>query len=100
MDTIWQSMLLRLAEHVQVIVPVLIAVGVLSLGPIGRALARRLSGGEARRGELDDLRQQVAELLERVDYSERLLTGLRSQIVPESARPAVPPPERCPITPA
>ena len=93
MDIIWQTLLFRLAEHAHVIVPLLIAVGVLGLGPIGRALARRLSEGGARRDELDDLRQQVAELQERADYSERLLGGLRSQIPPESTRPPVPPPE-------
>ena len=50
-------------------------------GPLGKAIARRLEGGSgesdestgALLGEMDDLRQRVAELEERVDFSERLL---------------------------
>ena len=58
-----------------------IAAAVALQGPVGKAIARRL-GGEplpaddttgALLGEMDDLRQRVAELEERVDFSERLL---------------------------
>ncbi len=38
MDTIWQTLLFRLAEHAQWIVPILIATGVLGLGPSGARL--------------------------------------------------------------
>jgi hypothetical protein len=56
------------------------------LGPVGRALARRLESapGDAAGAELDDLRgrlaateqlqARVAELEERLDFAERLLT--------------------------
>ena len=97
METIWQTLLFRLAEHAHVVIPILIATGVLGLGPIGRALARRLGGGDAERQELEALRQQVAELQERTDYNERLLGALRS--APESRLPAPRPPDTRPVTP-
>jgi hypothetical protein len=99
METIWQTLLFRLAEHAHIVVPILIATGVLGLGPIGRALARRLSGGDAERQELETLRQQVAELQERADYNERLLGALRRGAAPESGLPAPRPPESRPVTP-
>lgn len=51
-------------------------------GSIGQALAKRIGGNAADQlepasevfGELDELRARVAELEERVDFSERLLT--------------------------
>lgn len=54
-------------------------------GPVGQALAARISGGARGAGEptevapelyaeLDELRARVGELEERVDFSERLLT--------------------------
>ncbi|HEY3933027.1 MAG TPA: hypothetical protein VGL65_00245 [Gemmatimonadales bacterium] len=57
-------------------------------GPIGQALATRISGHapadvselpQEVYGELDDLRARVAELEERVDFSERLLTKQSSE---------------------
>ena len=39
--------------------------------------------------ELDQLRQQVSELAERVDFAERLLASPRP--APDAARPAFPP---------
>jgi hypothetical protein len=51
----------------------------LSISPVGRALAERLRGntGSAQDPELlnevDALRQEVAELHERVDFAERVL---------------------------
>ncbi len=98
MDTIWQDMLIRLAQHVQVILPLLIGVGVLGLGPIGRAIARRIIGADAERAELESLRQQVAELQERADYTERLLGTLRSQLPPASGG-ATRAPDTRPVTP-
>ncbi|MFQ5702691.1 MAG: hypothetical protein ACE5HT_01560 [Gemmatimonadales bacterium] len=62
----------------------------LSITPIGRALAERIRGGGAKPSgaeldrikesqaalleELEALRQEVAEVYERVDFAERLLT--------------------------
>lgn len=59
------------------------ALAVMMRGPLGKAIASRI-GGESSPGtppelsaevlgELDDLRQRVFELEERVDFSERLL---------------------------
>jgi len=88
MEIIWQTLLFRLAEHAQMVVPLVLGLVVLGLGPIGRAIARRISGGEAGQHELDSLRQQVAELQERADYNDRMLGTLRRQLPPETNRPA------------
>ena len=60
------------------------AVVALSFSPVGRALADRLRGHSAAPmrdpallEELDQLRQEVAELHERVDFTERLLAQKR-----------------------
>ena len=64
--------------------------GVVVLGPIGRAFAERLRGKsrepaldsaevEALRDELTSMRQQVAELAERQDFTERLLAQARER---------------------
>ena len=99
MDIIWQTMLFRIAEHFQVVLPTIVAVGVFGLGPIGRALARRIAGGDATRAELESLRQQVGELQERLDYNERLLGTLRGQIPSAPGGPAARPPDSRPVTP-
>ncbi len=58
----------------------------LSMSPVGKALAERIrSHGVTYRAdpqvlaELDDLRAQVSELHERVDFTERLLAQRREQ---------------------
>jgi hypothetical protein len=64
--------------------------GVVAIGPIGRAFAERLRGKnrepaldsaevEALRDELTTVRQQVAELAERQDFTERLLGQARER---------------------
>jgi hypothetical protein len=98
MDTIWQTFLFRLAEHAHVLIPVLIATGVLGLGPSGRAIARRLGGMDAERQELERLREQLAELQERTDYNERQLGSLRREGLPEP-RPQTRPQDNRPVTP-
>jgi len=51
----------------------------LSMSPVGRALAERIRGGPSAQhdpeilAELDDIRADVAELHERVDFTERML---------------------------
>ena len=65
-------------------------VGAVVLGPIGRAFAERLrhkgiepgadpAEVDALRDELTGLRQQVAELAERQDFTERLLARERER---------------------
>ena len=54
------------------------------LGPLIKALARRIEGrpvDSGLAGEVEQLRARVAELEERVDFSERLLTQGREQTV-------------------
>jgi hypothetical protein len=51
-------------------------------GPVGQALAHRLHEGtagppEELMAEVDELRQRVGELEERLDFTERLLTAQR-----------------------
>lgn len=63
-----------------------IAAVVILRGPIGRALADRLAGRAGvgtgagpgtTTAELDELRQRVAELEERLDFAERMLAQQR-----------------------
>ena len=62
----------------------------ISLSPLGKALAERLRHGPVPPGlagrerddvlsAVEDLRREVAELAERVDFTERLLTKVRAQ---------------------
>jgi hypothetical protein len=68
-----------------------IATAIALHGPIGKAIARRLEGAPAPGaelpaeqvlGELDELRQRLAEVEERVDFSERLLAQSRDSVDP------------------
>lgn len=52
-------------------------------GPLGRALAERIAGGRGRaedvevrelRDDVEELRRQLGEVQERLDFAERLLT--------------------------
>jgi S1-C subfamily serine protease len=61
-----------------------VAAAVVFRGPLGHALARRLEGGtgqavdqEAVLHALDEMRGRMAELEERVDFAERLLSQSR-----------------------
>lgn len=61
----------------------------IALSPVGKALAERVlhgprpAGGSAEHGELaesvEQLRREVAELAERVDFTERLLGQQRAE---------------------
>ena len=61
----------------------LVAAAVVLRGPVGKALARRLEGKtepndtESVLQALDEVRGQVAELEERVDFAERMLAQQR-----------------------
>lgn len=53
-------------------------------GPVGKALARKLDAGEPgdslgeqAAGELDEMRDRILELEERVDFTERMLARAR-----------------------
>lgn len=57
--------------------------GLLAFSPVGKAIAERIRGGRADSidpevlSELDQLRHDVVELQERVDFTERLLAQQR-----------------------
>ena len=57
----------------------LVSSAIILRGPVGKALARRLEGGTAGPDseqalmEVDELRERVVELEERLDFAERLL---------------------------
>lgn len=66
----------------------------LSFSPVGRALAERIRGGSAASGqtdpalydEIERVRTELAELQERVDFTERLLAKERASArLPEGA---------------
>lgn len=63
-------------------------VGVIALGPIGKAIGERLRGGasrqdheelEAMREQLQGLQEQVSELAERQDFTERVVAQVRER---------------------
>ena len=69
------------------------AFGAVALGPIGRAVGKRILGGSDRsalddelhdlRLQVDDLRHALAESQERIDFTERLLAGGRDRVAEE-----------------
>lgn len=77
---------------VMVVLTVTIGATIVLRGALGKALADRIAGRHREseagkdpeirelRDELDDVRGQVAELQERVDFAERLLSQQRSGV--------------------
>jgi hypothetical protein len=64
-------------------------------GPFGRALADRMAGRAGRadrevqelRGEVEDLRHQLTEVQERLDFAERLLARQGERALPRGGSP-------------
>lgn len=69
----------------------------LSISPIGKAIAERIRHGKGGTvgpdpevlGELDRLRNDVTELQERVDFAERLLAQKQGRELPERTQEPV-----------
>ena len=83
MDWEWwlQKLLYALPNALPWIFGGLACVGVLSFGPIGRAFVRRLKRGDEEAERLNAvhedlalLRNELGEVLERLDYAERLVS--------------------------
>lgn len=79
-------------DLVVIAITLLTTVGMVTLGPIGRAVAERLRGKGAsgavaeieerfddQAQQLSDLQRQVGEIVERQDFSERLLARARDR---------------------
>lgn len=76
-------MMRLLIENILTIVAGTALLGAVALGPIGRALARRIEGRHAAGGDLGELRERLEELEgqvtrlheleERLDFAERML---------------------------
>ena len=86
----------RMASNLPWIIGVCGGLSIISFGPLGRAMARRLRHGteDAERSvavmeELTVIRRELEEVIERQYATERLLTGHRG----ESLTPTYPTPE-------
>jgi hypothetical protein len=83
--TLFAYMILSIRLGIPFAIPVgiigTVATAIILHGPVGKALIRRLADAPppadettgALLGEMDEIRQRVAELEERADFSERLL---------------------------
>jgi hypothetical protein len=80
-----------LIENLATIAAITLLLGSVALGPLGRALARRIEGRRADandaalRDALAETEQRVAELETRLDFAERMLSQPAAEraIVPE-----------------
>lgn len=80
----WHAFIWDLATHGTAVLLGTLTIGVFGLGPIGRALAARIRGGSAQAvtGEdpsLPAMKAALGEVLERLDFSERVLTELHQR---------------------
>lgn len=61
------------------VLPIILGLGIPLIKAWSRRLERASTPDQAGAGELDELRHRVAELEERVDFSERLLAQVQQQ---------------------
>lgn len=71
-----------LIENLATIIAITALIGSVALGPLGRALARRIEGRRAEmddriRDALADSEQRIAELETRLEFAERILSEQR-----------------------
>ena len=100
----WHQFVFTLADHGAAVFLGTLAIGTFGFGPIGRALAARLRGSPlpiAPTGDasLPTIKASLDEMLERLDFSERVLAELhsRSSGVTPSQLPARTPREVTPV---
>jgi len=97
----FSQFIFMLASHGDVVFLGTLAITVLGLGPIGRALAARIRGGSALAladDSLGALRNGMTELQERLDFSERILGELRQRLLEPGPAPERKEPRRI-VTP-
>jgi len=87
----WHQFIFVLANNGATVFLGTLIVAVLGLGPIGKAIARRLSSKSAPAfpapdPSLVEMRATLEEVLERLDFSERVLSELRGR--PSDVGPA------------
>lgn len=86
-------------DLIVIAITLLTTVGMVTLGPIGRAVAERLRGKGAsgavaeieerfddQAQQLSDLQRQVGEIVERQDFTERLLAQAKDRGLLESPK--------------
>lgn len=101
MEPLILVMVLKLAPWLAVGVGLLF----LTRSAVGRALAQRIREGSvtaeevaALAGELEDVRRELGEMQERLDFTERLLAQQRGALPPgASAHDSPTPPELAPV---
>ena len=101
-DIQWHQLVFVLVNNAATLFLGTLGVTVFGLGPIGRGLAARLRGDHATPLEdpsLPALKSAMNEVLERLDFSERVLSELHQRSGGSSALPArhKTPPEVTPV---
>ena len=81
-----RTILYTLASNAHLLVLGLAAILTLGFGPLGRALAQRLRGGGAvgpqvHAALLKELRDQLGDVQERLDFNERVLSEIRQSLL-------------------
>ena len=97
----WHQFIFTLSSQGPIVLLGTLSVTILGLGPIGRAIAARIRSGPL--GALPDetleaLRSGMADLQERLDFSERMLTDVRQKLL-EPGKPIEPREPRRVVTP-
>lgn len=87
-----RQFIFMLASYGHVVFLGTLAITVFGLGPIGRAIASRIRSGSTPAPPVSDpalaaLTTTIGEVLERLDFSERLLTELNHKALGAGARP-------------
>lgn len=94
----WHQFIFDLANHGTVVFLGTLGIGVFGLGPLGRAIAARIRNGPSRALPAEDpslpaMKAAIGEVLERMDFNERILTELHGRTLGVAA-PTEPRPTR------
>lgn len=97
----WHQFIFTIASQGPLMVLGVLSITVLGLGPIGRAIAARIRSGPS--GALPDesleaVRHGMADVQERLDFSERMLADVRHHLL-EPGTPVPPREPRRVVTP-